>query len=201
MKEHQFKKKDAKDTEDKEAEEEVEIKIAAEEKDEADSSGQLDVEPLHQKGESTPKIGKPKESGGSAPPAKAAAEKDEADSSKQPEWEGKKEHNNDPEAGKHREGDGDQKKSEAAEEEIKEASKCSCCDKKCKSCKDCKSCKSCKAARGCLASDKSETKTAATEMPRFVKVANLNDKSKTWLRKYWRNLYPEAYVEAMLADK
>ena len=239
--------------EDKKAEEEVEIKIA-EEKDEADSSGQLDVEPLHQKGESTPSPHKEKDKGGSGAGGKTAGDKDEADSSGQPEWEGKKEHNNDPEAGKHREGDGDQKNSEAVAEKkeaeskdekkdvAKTASHCPCpddcvckggdrqCDNGCeaKACmaseekeiktagcfckKDCPGGSECNC--GCNicgkasadkddkeSADKSESKVATTEMPRFMKVANLDDRTKTWLRKYWKNLYPPEYVEAMLADK
>jgi len=35
----------------------------------------------------------------------------------------------------------------------------------------------------------------------FVKIAKMNSKTREMLRKYWRNLYPEAYVEAMLAEK
>ena len=35
----------------------------------------------------------------------------------------------------------------------------------------------------------------------FVKIAKLNSKNRAELRKYWRTLFPEAYVEAMLAEK
>jgi hypothetical protein len=80
--------------------EEKQVKVAstdetvktAEEKDEADSSGQLAVEPLHQTGESTtmPKNGpSAKKDDGKASASKTAKETDEADSSGQPEAEGK----------------------------------------------------------------------------------------------------------------
>lgn len=170
---------------------------SSKEKDEGDSSGQLDVEPLHQKGESTPSPHKKKESEGDTEVKEAEGkEKDEGDSSGHPEWEGKKEHNNDPEAGKHREGDGDQKKSEE-DTEVKEAAGCTCCKdpgcgKKCKACKGCKSCMS--------ADAKAETK-AGKKVPRYVKVANLDSKSKSWLFQYWKNLYPAEYADAMTADK
>lgn len=125
-----------------------EVKVA--ENEEAESSGQLDVEPLHQKGESTPKVGKDKEKESSAS-GKMKKEDKEGEDSKQPEWEGKKENNNDPESGKHRAGDGDQKK--------------------------------------------------ASKSTKFVKIANLDDKTKSFLRKYWESLYPKEYVDAMIADK
>ena len=67
------------------------IKVA--EEDEAASSGQLDVEPLHQEGESTtmPKNGPSAKKEGEDTVSKASVseEKDEAASSGQPEAEGK----------------------------------------------------------------------------------------------------------------
>jgi hypothetical protein len=35
---------------------------------------------------------------------------------------------------------------------------------------------------------------------KFVKIAKLNDKTKNWLREYWKNLYPAEYVDMMLKD-
>ena len=72
------------------------------EQDEADSSGQLDVEPLHQTGESTtmPKAGPSAKTEGKdnekAAKADTCPEK-EGDDSEQPKWEGKQENNNKPE--------------------------------------------------------------------------------------------------------
>jgi len=215
---------------------------SAGEKDEAESSGQLDVEPLHQEGESTPSPHKDKTECSADSEVKQADVKmsdpceDECDSSGHPEWEGKDEHNNDPEAGRHREGDGDQKEAageaevkkanldnlgdkkakpfgkeekEEEEEEVKAsadsetkeaASKktagCDCgpdCDCPGKAGGDCE-CKSCHA-------DTKKDVKEAVAAPKFVKVSDLNDKSKSWLRDYWRNIFPDAYVDAMLADK
>lgn len=125
------------------------IVTAESEKDEADSSGQLEVEPLHQEGESTPSPSKKKE----VKKAKDACDKDnenktDAEDSEQSSWEGKKKNNNDPQAGKHR--DGDQKKAQSN---------------------------------------------------RFIKISNLDEKSKDLLRKYWSKIYPKDFVDAMLADK
>lgn len=139
-----------KEYQDKEAKQ---IKVAAAEEvvktaeeDEAPSSGQLDVEPLHQTGESTtmPKAGPSakKEDG----PAKSAGsstkkEKDEADSSGQPEAEGKL--TNDPKVPTKEEKGG------GAKAEVKEAAlTCEQCKKTCDecACKGC-DCKPCSAAR------------------------------------------------------
>ena len=70
----------------------VEEPVKTAEQEEADSSGQLDVEPLHQTGESTtmPKAGpSAKKDDGEKSAGAATKEKDEADSSGQPEAEGK----------------------------------------------------------------------------------------------------------------
>lgn len=150
------------ETEEVEASEESDKEVteaSKKEKEEADGSGQLEVEPLHQEGESTPVVGKKKEEASATSETKVAGDccdkdnenNDDADSSGQAEWEGKQENVNDPEAGKHRDGEGDQKE--------------------------------------------------ASTGTKFEKVANLDEKSKAWLSEYWRNIYPEAYVEAMLADK
>lgn len=185
----------------------AEVKIA-EEKDEGVSSGQLDVEPLHQKGESTPTPGKKEEKAGSDVKDTNNENTKPAESSGQPEWEGKKENVNDPKAGEHRDGDGDQKKSKVVQpakeakgnienltaprfgpggkpvEKKEDENK----DEKEDDEKDCK------------AEEKVETKVADTKTG-FVRVANLNAKDKAWLKNYWRTLYPAEYADAMTADK
>jgi len=182
-------KKDDKEVEKKD-EVEVEAKTETEKKEveasdkgnvvkdeEGASSGQLEVEPLHQEGESTPtphKDGDKKE----ASADKGDKCKDECPSTGQPEWEGK--NTNDPDAGKHREGDGDQKAA-AAKSSTKKA-ECEAEESEDEKQEDEKEC-----------SAKSETK--------FIRIANLNDKSKKWLAEYWKNLYPAEYVDAMLSDK
>lgn len=37
--------------------------------------------------------------------------------------------------------------------------------------------------------------------PKWIKIANLDGKSKDWLRKYYSNVWPSEFVEALLADK
>jgi hypothetical protein len=48
-------------------------------------------------------------------------------------------------------------------------------------------------------SDKAEKKEASS--PAYVKIANLDSKTKNEWKTYWKKLYPAAYVEAMFADK
>jgi hypothetical protein len=36
---------------------------------------------------------------------------------------------------------------------------------------------------------------------RFVKIANLDEKTKSEWKSYWKKLYPSEYVDAMFADK
>ena len=187
------------------------------EQEEAESSGQLDVEPLHQVGESTPSPHKEKEGdGGEA--ANKEAEKDEADDSKQPAWEGKKENNNDPDSGKHH----TDKDAETAEGEVKEAKEvveavakeaeeakvaaCDCpsdCECKCDDGKPCK--KSC-GPKACMASDETTKKEAEVKegwikVSRYMKTSNLDPKTKTWIKNYWKQLFPGPYADAMTADK
>ncbi len=201
------------------------IKTANEE--EAESSGQLDVEPLHQTGESTtmPKNGpNAKKEDGKASSSATDPEEDGKDSG-QPKAEGSEKFTNDPEA------PSEEEKSGTSDVDTKEAGikgtckKCSkpnflCeCDKNDTE-KDEKDgndtedkndekdedtkeaavkCKECDCDPcECKKSKCAETKSASTK---FVKVANLDDKSKSWLREYWKELYPPEFVEAMLADK
>lgn len=46
---------------------------------------------------------------------------------------------------------------------------------------------------------KEESKEASARQ--FVRIANLDSKTKNEWKKYWNNLYPTEYVEAMFADK
>jgi len=209
LKEHQFKKKEDKEdkeTEDTEATAEIEVKEAtgpgnASEPDEADDSKQPTWEGKKENN-NDPEAGKHCEGDGDQDKASVVkgevkeAEEDEADSSGQPEWEGKKEHINDPEGG-----DGDQEKSSEASDETKTAGHCLCPDDcECKGGK--KLCSNGCDSKACMASSaKTETKEAEKTSPRFVKIANLDGKSKAWLLDYWKNLYPAEYAEAMVADK
>ena len=47
--------------------------------------------------------------------------------------------------------------------------------------------------------EKEEIKEASTS--RFIKLSKLNGETREMLRKYWGNLYPAEYVDAMLAEK
>ena len=49
--------------------------------------------------------------------------------------------------------------------------------------------------------EKKEEKKDAAQAVRFVKISKLNGPTKAMLRKYWANLYPTEYVDAMLAEK
>ncbi len=215
------------------------VKIA-EEKDEADSSGQLAVEPLHQKGESTtmPKNGPSakKEGEDTVSEGKVAEEKDEADSSGQPEAEGTEKFTNDPKVPCKEEKDG------SVEVEIKEADgTCEKCNKGCDECIcekcECKACKAfkevevkeagikgncskcgkpnflCKGKCDGSSDDKKDEdgeskikednkeEKEASKKTEFVKIANLDGKNKSFLKEYWRQLYDDEYVEALIVDK
>ena len=132
------------------------------EKGQGPSSGQLDVEPLHQKGEST-----------NQPKGSDAGEKEKPVSSGQPEAEGKL--TNDPKVEK------EAKTIDKKEDEIE-------IEKKDKDKKE------------EVKAENKETKTAVKEK-KYVKLANLDEKSKSFLREYWLKQYPAEFVDAMLADK
>lgn len=199
--------REVRETQVKTASTEEAVKTA--ETDEAPSSGQLDVEPLHQTGDSVKPSATTKNETAAAPSPKKD-EDCEADSSGQPEAEGKLVN-----------------KPEVKEEETKEETKE---DKKDKEIAVAKTDEKVKEAaiediqkakeedemtEEELAAKKEEEKETATEETEkktavtktevkkagFVRLANLDDKTKSWLRTYWRNLYPEEYVEAMLAEK
>lgn len=247
-------------------EEEV-VKTA--EQEEADSSGQLDVEPLHQKGESTempkkgPKAKKEGEAEAEEKEATVVKQDEEADSSGQPEWEGKQEHVNDPEVEEDAKGGSSKAKAKTA------AAKCETCGESCDkcTCDDCK-CASCtetkktaaledlpeevqKKIKGEPAEEEDDKEAESKEeekeekkasAPRFVKTASLTDdqkaitavrlaqnyigqlgaeqtkkyiyamlgeiklgnldgKNKSFLQKYWKQLFNEEYTNALTADK
>lgn len=48
-------------------------------------------------------------------------------------------------------------------------------------------------------SEKKEDKKASTS--RFVKISNLDSKTKSEWKNYWKKLYPSEYVDALFADK
>ena len=194
------------------------------EQEEADSSGQLDVEPLEQEGESRtmPKDGPKAKKESKEAKVTDNENKSDADSSGQPEWEGKKENNNDPEKPTEKGG--------SSEEEVKEAGQvCDTCGKSCDECECETKTKPCKAEdsdkdvkeagnlpealeehkfkkkdekeekEGDSKKEEKEEKEATSKQ--FVKVANLDAKNKAFLRKYWSQLFGDEYVNALLADK
>jgi hypothetical protein len=180
------------------------------EQEEADSSGQLDVEPLHQEGESTtmPKAGPSakKDSGDASngsSTGKVAEDKDEADSSGQPEAEAKL--NNDPKAPEKEE------KAGSADEITKEAGEkgmCSCgkpnfiCKGKCSGdSDDSDDCDDKEEKEAKVEDEDEKEEKEASDKVEFVKVANLDDKNKSFLKEYWRQLFGDDYVSAMIAEK
>jgi hypothetical protein len=175
--------------------------------EEGESSGQLDVEPLHQTGESTPKVkGK---SGGEDKKDKAAAtnqetkvadcgicdkdneNNDDADESGQTKADFPK-LTNDPKAGKHRDGDGDQKK---------EANSANFGDKKAPPFGKKEEKKDGKDGKKEEKEGKEVVAKTAQSKRRFIRIANLDGKSKAWLKKYWGKIYMGEYADAMTADK
>jgi hypothetical protein len=181
------------------------------EQEEADSSGQLDVEPLHQKGESTtmPKNGPSAktegEDGGKGSKSDTGSEKEGKDS-EQPKWEGKQENNNKPEVKEESKGGSDKRKTkEAALEDLPQEVQDKIKGKK-KNNKDEEDSdetsneeKDVSKESEVEKDEKKEKK--ANEKIKFVKIANLNAKNKEFLRKFWTKLYGEDYVNALLADK
>ena len=207
------------------------VKTAGEQ-EEADSSGQLKVEPLHQTGESTtmPKNGPSakKDDGEKAATVNTDTEKDGEDSD-QPAWEGKQENNNKPEVDKEAgcgkgkgpgEGKGDGKGDGSGT--------CDCGKEDCKACmaKTKATEKTAgelpealkehqfkaKGEKGEDTEEKDEEKEAKTDEEdkeekeasssvKFVKWANLDSKNKSFLSTYWRQLFGDDYVNALVADK
>jgi len=160
-----------KDEEIKTASIETVVKVA--EKDEADSSGQLDVEPLHQKGESTtmPKNGPNGKKEGTEKGTAKSSTDPEADGkdSGQPKAEGSEKFTNDPEVE-------EEAKGGSSREETKEAGikgTCEKCNKPKFLCK-CDGDKEEDNDEG--KEEKKDEDKEASNKRQFVKIANLNEK-------------------------
>ena len=207
------------------------VKVA--EADEAEGSGQLAVEPLHQTGESTNQDsvagGKDNEGGdGGKAPAKKADE--EGKDSGQPKAEGSEKFTNDPKV----EADANAETKVARNQDgtgpegegPRTGRGCGSCeeDKEDKEDKKDKDTKEAGTLPDALKehqfkakgekddsddsddSDKEEKedKEASAKSSvkvAFKKIANLTPAEKTRLDKYWKNIYPDAFVDALLADK
>jgi len=195
----------------------AEVKVA--EADEAEGSGQLEVEPLHQEGESTDQEkvtggkcscdGDSKEAG--AAPMKESDE--EGESSGQPEAEGKEELNNDPYDDPKVKADADAEVKVAEEEETEEAEE-ECEEKEASTqeaaledlpedVQDKIKGKDSDESDDSDKEDKEDKEASADETVKvaFTKIANLTAEEKSRLGKYWKNIYPDAFVDALLADK
>jgi ferredoxin len=179
------------------------VKTAAE--DEGKSSGQLDVEPLHQKGESTEPTAKTKAGEG---------DKEEAKSSGQPEAEAKLV--NEPKV--------EDKKAEAtvttkeAEFSTEKCDECGMCGGLCKCKKDDDPKEEGKEIKESedeevdteakakdfvakIAAGRKYVKVAELIKASMTKEANLDNKTFSWLKEYWGKLYGNDFVAAMLAEK
>ena len=119
------------------------------EKDEADSSGQLDVEPLHQTGESTtmPKNGpNGKKEGTEKGTAKASTDPEaEGKDSGQPKAEGSEKFTNDPEVKEEAKGGSSKTETKVAEAKCEKCD-CPCSECKCEKC-ECEACVSAKTVK------------------------------------------------------
>jgi hypothetical protein len=217
------------------------------EEDEAKSSGQLDVEPLHQEGESTtmPKNGPSAKKDTDNKSAAATDPDAEGPDSGQPKAEGSEKFTNDPEAPTKEE------KSSAEETEVKEAELTPAQEKLPDALKekirgtqeDNKDSEDSEDNEDNEDSEDNEVKEAgktekgkrdgtgpfegsaqkevsdkgkrqqqgekcpkkddkkASEKTQFVKIANLDTKNKNFLKTYWRQLFGDDYVNALIADK
>ena len=197
------------------------------EQEEADSSGQLDVEPLHQEGESTtmPKAGpSAKKEGKDEKSAAATKEPDqEGPDSGQPKAEGTEKFTNNvkfdsndipkeekggseeaetKEAGKLpdalKEHQFKSKTDTDAKEEEKEAKVEE--DKK-EETKEAQCKKTDEDEEEEKEAKVEEEKEAKITEKQFVKVANLDEKNRRFLIEYWRQQYGDDYVNAMVAEK
>lgn len=215
------------------------------EQEEADSSGQLDVEPLHQEGESTtmPKAGpSAKKDDGEKSAVATKSPDEEGPDSGQPKAEGSEKFTNDPQVPSKEEKGG------SADAKTKVAGHCSKCQESEDECTcECKDCTASKEAEMKTAGikgncskcgkpnflckgkcsgddsdssdddkkdddkkdDEKEAKTdedekeekEASKKIEFVKIANLDEKNKGFLKEYWRQLFGDDYVNALIADK
>ncbi len=202
------------------------VKVA--EADEAEGSGQLEVEPLHQEGESTNQdsvVGGTDNEGGDGGKAPTKKPDEEGKDSGQPKAEGSEKLTNDPKV----EANADTKVKVATHKcDDCDCDPCTCKDKEAKTDEDeaetkeagvkgnCAKCSKpnflCKCDKGDSDSDDSDDKkdddgedkeaSAKTSVKvAFTKIANLTASEKTRLGKYWKNIYPDSFVDALLADK
>ena len=146
----------------------TETVVKTAEKDEADSSGQLDVEPLHQTGESTtmPKNGpNAKKEGTEKGTAKTSTDPEaEGKDSGQPKAEGSEKFTNEPKV------EEDAKGGSAKEETKIAEAKCEECEKVCAECTCSKcDCKACKAAKEEKIKVAKELTPAQEKLPDFIK--------------------------------
>ena len=208
----------------------------AEEQGEAESSGQLKVEPLHQTGESTtmPKNGPSakKDDGEKAAAADTGPEKEGEDSG-QPKAEGSEKFTNDPEVSSKEEkggstevstkvarnrdgtgpnGDGPRtgrgcgpckdkdEEDDDDKKDVKEAGSLPDALKKHQfKAKGEKS--DCDGDNDGSTEEDCKEEKEASNAPKFVKWANLDSKNKSFITTYWRQLFGDDYVNALVADK
>jgi len=156
------------------------------EKEEGVSSGQLDVEPLHQTGESTNQDSINKDDKGSKGSAKKVEKDEEGKDSGQPKAEAKL--TNDPKV--------EEKKANASFDKFIEEKKEEAKDKK-----DGKEECGCDKEKDEDKKDEKKEEKDASSKSGFKKIANLTPSEKTRLAAYWKNLYPAEFVDAMLAEK
>ena len=171
----------------------TETVVKTAEKDEADSSGQLDVEPLHQTGESTtmPKNGpNAKKEGTEKGTAKTSTDPEaEGKDSGQPKAEGSEKFTNEPKV------EEDAKGGSAKEETKIAETKCEECGKVCTecTCSKCK-CKACKAAKEEKIKVAKELTPAQEKLPDFIK-EKIEGKDKDKDKKDDKDEDKEAKVE------
>lgn len=176
------------------------------EADEAESSGQLDVEPLHQTGESTtlPKNGPSGKKDDTKGTSKSTTNPDEeGKDSGQPKAEGSEKFTNDPKVEKEESSKEGTKTAELtpAQEKLPEALKAKIREKQGDKPEEDGEKKDKKDEDKNEKEDEKKDMAYAQGETKFVKIANLDEKNKTFLRKYWTKLFGEDYVNALLADK
>jgi len=197
------------------------------EQEEADSSGQLDVEPLHQEGESTtmPKAGPSAKKDDGEKSAAATKKPDaEGEDSGQPKAEGSEKFTNKVKFDPNDSSDEEKGIDAGSKTRVKTAKEekcdgCGCLKGEC-TCKDCTADKDKEdeektagklpdalkehqfKAKGDSDDDKDEEKEEKEAgSVKFVKIANLDEKNKGFLKEYWRQLFGDDYVNALIADK
>jgi len=166
------------------------VKIA--EQDEAPSSGQLDVEPLHQEGESTNQdsVAGGKDNEDSTATVKKTNPDDEGKDSGQPAAEAKL--TNDPKVDK------DAKTEEKVEKEAGKVPGVPDGTGPGKDSPECPFNKDDKKDKDEKEDEKDCTLSASSKG--LVKIANLPAAEKNRLKEYWKNIYPADYVDAMVED-